>query len=400
MRKFLIAILISCLLMTVGCNKSNTTSNNNATVEEDSLSEDQQAILRINNYATTPPVKIESDKKILQPFDEYWDYSHQPAIAIFKGRIYVTYDSGHDGEGNCGQRVMITSSSNYEDWTTPYPIVDRRRGYYSDVVSYPIGFHATEEQLVLYYYTSEYEPDALQGENKRPSTDGFKLWGHCYYKTTSDGVNWSEEKELGYDGTMLASPMATSTGRLIMPASSICLYTDDKTGITGWIQSSFERDMSIWEYGGLETGGFSEASFYEYDGYIYMFCRTGTQYLIGARSKDDGKTWSKPFLTSFSENASKFAFTKLSDGRIVYVGNPGLSGDRIPLMICISENGVDFDKQYILGDETYIIKKKAFAKGGHYAYPAICYDQDYLYVVYSKGKEVLEIARVKLSDLD
>lgn len=402
MKKFLIAILISCLLLTVGCDVSETTSENassSGSVNKKALTEDQQAILKINNYATLPAEKIETETKLLQPYDEYWDYNHQPSIAIFRNRIFVAYDSGHDGEANCGQRVMITSSSDFHNWTKPFAIVDRAKGYYSDVVSYPIGLYATEEQLVLYYYTSEYKPESLQGENKRPATDGHKLWGHCYYKITTDGVNWSEGKELGYDGSMIASPMPTSSGRLIMPSSSVFLYTDDKTGITGWTENSFENDDSIWEYAGLENGAYSEASFYEYDNYIYMLCRTGTQYLAAARSNDDGITWSKPFLTSFSDNASKFAFTTLPDGRIAYVGNPSLSGDRIPLMLCISENGRDFDKQYIIGNSAYTIKKTGFAKVGHYGYPAVCTDDEYLYIVYSKGKEILEIARVKLSEL-
>lgn len=400
MKRFLVAILISCLLMTVGCKHTKTSSDvkNNKTSEE-TLTEDQKEILKINNYATVPAKEINVDYKIIQPYDDYWDFNHQASIAIFKDKIFVAYSSGHGGEDNCGQRVLIANSSDYNSWAKPKVVVDTAKGYYSDVVSYPIGLYATKEQLVLYYYTSEYKPDSLKGENQRPDTSGHKLWGRCYYKTTSDGVNWSQGKELGYNNTLIASPRVTSSGRLIMTSSSGFLYTDDSTGISGWKENSFDRDMSIFKYGGLDSAAYSESAFFEYKDYIYLVCRTGTQFLAAARSKDNGTTWSKPFLTGFSDNASKFAFTTLPDGRIAYVGNPDLSGDRIPLMLCVSENGTDFDKQYIIGNDPYTINKSGFAKVGHYAYPAICTDDEYLYAAYSKGKEIIEIARVKLSDI-
>lgn len=411
MKKFLICMLIVVMLLAVGCNEGENTSsgndlnsNNGSSIENsvsiEGLDEDQKVLLKINNYATTPVKEINVERKIIQAYDSYWDYNHQPAIAIFKGKIYVAYANGHDGEGNCGQRIMITSSSDFKNWSKPVPLVDTTKGYYSNISSSPIGLYATKDKLVAYCMSGEYKPESLQGENKRPATDGHSLWQKMYIKTTTDGVNWSKAEVFG-DGTLIASPRVTSGGRLIMPSSNGYAYTDDLNGLKDWKFNHFEGyDETVFAYGGLQDGRYSESSWYEYDGYIYLLCRTGTQYMAGARSKDNGKTWSKPQLTSFSENTTKFAFTTLPNGKIAYVGTPDLDGYRATLKLCISSNGIDFNDQYMLGDERYTIKTPGFAKQGDYGYPAICTDDEYLYAVYSRGKEILEICRVKLSDLD
>ena len=401
MRKFLLVFLIFSLLLTSGCggakNNSSEVKKNNATT----LTEDQKALLKINNYATTPPKHINVEYKIIQPYDDYWDYNHQTCITKFKDKLFVAYSTSHDGEGQPGTHIMVTSTDNYENWETPYAVVPLAHGYYSDVLSVPVGFYATNEQMNLYYFVGEYEPSSLSAPNKRPSTDGHNLWRKWYYKTTKDGVNWSEPVEMGLTGTAIAGVKKTSSGRLFMTSANGYYYTDDPTGLTGWKLDNFENDLTIWEQRGLEEKGrYQESNLYEFGGYIYLLCRSGTEYMVGARTKDFGDTWSKPSVTSFSENATKFGFFNMPDGRIAYVGSPGLEDNRLPLMLCLSENGFDFDKQYVLADEPYTVKKPGFAKSGHYGYPAVYADDEYIYAAYSKGKEIIEVARVKLSDLN
>lgn len=73
---------------------------------------------------------------------------------------------------------------------------------------------------------------------------------------------------------------------------------------------------------------------------------------------------------------------------------------RTPLSIFVSEDGYNFDKQYIIRDETdYTMQQDGLYKGGAFAYPEAIIQGDYLYVLYSKEKEVMEITRIAIQDI-
>ena len=69
------------------------------------------------------------------------------------------------------------------------------------------------------------------------------------------------------------------------------------------------------------------------------------------------------------------------------------------LVVMISENGVDFTECYYIGDSIYQAQKTGMYKAGNYGYPTTYIDDEYMYIVYSKGKEALGVTRVKLSSL-
>ena len=71
----------------------------------------------------------------------------------------------------------------------------------------------------------------------------------------------------------------------------------------------------------------------------------------------------------------------------------------MPLHLYVSKDGYNFDTGYILRDEPYNQQRSGYAKGGPYAYPEVLFAGEYMYVLYSKQKEVMEISRVKLSDI-
>ena len=72
---------------------------------------------------------------------------------------------------------------------------------------------------------------------------------------------------------------------------------------------------------------------------------------------------------------------------------------RYPLELYVSKNGTDFDKGYILRDEKSALQQEGWAKGGQYGYPEVLIRDGYMYVFYSKQKEVMELTRVALSDI-
>jgi len=90
---------------------------------------------------------------------------------------------------------------------------------------------------------------------------------------------------------------------------------------------------------------------------------------------------------------------RLPDGRYYYVGTPVWNNGRFPLALCLSDDGYTFDKMYVIRDEVYELKIPGWAKGGQYGYPEVLIRGEYMYITYSRVKEIMEVARIKLADI-
>lgn len=146
-----------------------------------------------------------------------------------------------------------------------------------------------------------------------------------------------------------------------------------------------------------------EGSFYQTDdGTIHMLLRvTGKGWkgeLWLTESKDNGAHWSFPVETSFTDNDSKFHFDRLPNKRFYYVGIPDTLHhyDRTPLVLSLPDDGKVFEKNYIIADQPYILKKEGLYKGGQYGYPHTFIYDSYIYVIISRQKEAIEVIRFKL----
>ena len=119
-------------------------------------------------------------------------------------------------------------------------------------------------------------------------------------------------------------------------------------------------------------------------------------------SKNNGDTWSVPVETSFTDNDSKFHFGVLPDKQFYYVGIPDTLHhyERNPLVLAVSKDGKDFDRQYIIANSNYQLKKEGLWKGGQYGYPHTLIHDGYMYVIVSRQKEAIEILRFKLNQLN
>jgi len=112
--------------------------------------------------------------------------------------------------------------------------------------------------------------------------------------------------------------------------------------------------------------------------------------------------WSFPVETRFTDNDSKFHFGRLPDKGFYYVGIPDTLHHyaRTPLVLSLSNDGKLFDKNYIIADQPYTLKKEGLYKGGQYGYPHTIIDNGYMYVIISRQKEAIEVIRFKLSQLN
>ena len=356
--------------------------------------------------ANDPTVRIVNIEKtrIYTPdgTESAWYYSHHPFITKFKGKFYAVYSSGRTNEDDCGQRIMLATSENFTDWTVK-GLVDSIWGDHSYLTLYATGLYTDGETLTAFYSSYEYDQETLRknadGSDLRPEESGAKRTRFApRYLQTTDGMNWSEAREItGTVGTRLycgnLSPVKLQSGRL-MWAGYCSMAISPEGNITGDWSGRFIPLAD----GESRPNSFSEAGFFQRsDGAVFLFSRTDGGTMICAASADEGRTWTDCYHTQITDHGAKFEFGTLPDGRYYYLGNA--DNKRSSVVLMISKDGINFNEWYILEDEPYALMKEGMYKAGVYGYPTSYIDENYMYVIYSLRKESVEVLRVPLSSI-
>jgi hypothetical protein len=354
-----------------------------------------------NNYSSEKGLKhLKIERSMIYIPDTAWLYSHHPYITYFKKQFIAIWSNGYKDEDKPGQKVVFSVSKDFVHWSKPQTLAQPTL-YNGDTLNVltAAGFHQFNDTLVTYY--GEYSP--------------HKTHTHLWATFTTDGKKWSKAIDTHMPVNANLGPQKTASGRLITSGNFTFPYTDDYRGLSGWQMSSFypesifQEDNPATFYAPAAKNNLPplcEGSFYQTDdGIIHSLLRvTGKGWkgkLWLTESNDNGKTWSSPVETNFSDNDSKFHFGRLPDKRFYYVGIPDTLHHyaRTPLVISISEDGKFFDKHYIIADEPYTLKKEGLWKGGQYGYPYTIIQKDYMYVIISRQKEAIEVIRFKLKQL-
>jgi hypothetical protein len=359
--------------------------------------------------------KLDVERVVLYQPEHEWTYSHHASITFYKGRFYAIWSNGRVNEDDPGQRVLITSAADFQHWTAPEPLIGPLQGHHSELVLTAAGFHQHAGTLIAYFGQYEYSAQAIRDGIKggRDHQD-TRLWA----MTTTDGRQWSPMIDMQAPIVPNHGPQPTHSGRLIISGNIAFPYTDDPTGLAGWTMTGvypddmaatiFDDSEGFWHVQARQgwPAGLCEGSFFQTDdGVIHMLLRaTGPGHagkLWLTESLDDGATWSPPVETAFTDNNTKFHLGRLADGRFYYVGcpDPEPRGARNPLVLSLSEDGVRFDRHFILADEDYIQKSPGRWKGGLYGYPHTMVHDGDLYVIISLRKEAVAVMRVSLLSL-
>jgi hypothetical protein len=275
------------------------------------------------------------------------------------------------------------------------------------------GFHLHAGRLAAYVGQYEYRPEFLENGCRRK--DGSGHAGTALYAlTTTDGVTWDAPRDLSLPIIPNHGPQRTDSGRLIICGNISFPYTDDPAGLAGWRMTGlYPSDMADGIVDDSESfyrvrsrlnwpAALCEGSFYQTDdGVLHMLLRSETEYLRVSESRDNGATWSAPRVSGFTDNASKFRFGRLPDGRFYYVGcpDPAPRYQRSPLVLSLSEDGERFDRHFILADSPYLQGADGMHKVGEYGYPGTLVLAGALHVIVSRRKEAVEVLRVPLAAL-
>lgn len=377
----------------------------------------------INNHSEMPLRRLPSDCRTIAEPNDGWSYAHHAALAAFGGRLYATWSSSRRNEDDCGQRVMISRSEDFFHWTPPVPLLDSQMGEHSELVLTAGGMYVHDGVLRAYFGRYEYPPSCLrtdaslpEGRALRPKAEDDP--GHMHTAmgvlSTRDGEHWTSPRLLPVPVVPNHGPQPTASGRLIVAGGTMFPYTDDPSGedgyqLTGIYGDAFGDDPPyddsaaielVTKARGWDAPLLCEGAFFQTDdGVIHMMLRSNGPFLWCTESRDDGATYSEPHPTAFSDDKSKFHFGRLPDGRFYAVSNPVTGGGRNPLVLSLSKDGENFDVRYILRDEPYEKRYPGMYKGGLYGYPHTVIAGGFLYVIYSKRKEAVEVTRVPLSAL-
>ncbi|MCG3196401.1 MAG: exo-alpha-sialidase [Candidatus Omnitrophica bacterium] len=360
-----------------------------------------------------PRARARAEQVYIHRPDGDWTYSHHPSLIWHEGRYHAMWSNGRKDEDAPGQRILISSSSDFLNWSPARPLVDSMSGTHSERVLTAAGFHSHAGKLVAYFGQYEYQAD-IADRGERPEGDTHHQDVRLRALVSDDGESWGEILDLGLPVVPNHPPTPTRTGRLILCGHTSFPFTDDPSGLRGWRMSGiYPKEMGegffddsegfhkVQEEAGWPVG-LCEGSFFQTDdGVLHMLLRSGTERLWVTESRDEGETWSAPRPTQFTDNVAKFHFGRLPDRRFHQVGNPDPQspGRRNPLVLSLSRDGIRFDKEWVLADQPYEVKYPGMSKGGAYAYPHSIVHDKYLCVIVSVGKESVLVLRVPLESL-
>lgn len=376
---------------------------------------------QINNELSSEMTKLPVETALINGYDpkvDTYSFQHHPTLAYFKGKWYAGYSNGVKDEDCPGQKMVFSTSTDFVNWTDPQDIVPIGSAAHrttnelaemkdlnaKGIVSTQVigGFSVVGDTLCFYYTVGEFYPESFDANGNFRGYDAAKYRMQRQYGIFStDGVTWSAPKavsSLDRYSTFQQSPYGSKKFYSICGFRIHYANTDALNPRTK-IASAVMSDAQIASSRARCPGSLTETSYYQSpDGVLHLMCRSETGYIWSATSTDEGKSWSEFYPTNFVSASTMFTHITLPDGRIAWVGSPYYDV-RWPLALYVSEDGYNFDKAYILQDKVYEMQQDGWAKGGPFAYPQLEIQGDYLYVMYTKQKEVVEICRVKLSDI-
>lgn len=350
-------------------------------------------------------------------------YSHQAQLASLGGRLFATWSLGIRDEEGPGQKMVLSISEDLgETWTPPTVIASPAHGEHAPGVVVSSGLLAFPDVLIAFSGEWERTKEGLADENTRNEQSyGVIVSPRTHLRVSKDyGATWSDPVTTVPNIAGYMVPSKTKSGRWILPGHYTYPYTDDPQALTGWTWAGIAPLEPSWPdtyFHMLEaqqrTGSaapFNEGSWFEKpDDTLCMMLRreghlsTEPVTLGVSESIDNGKTWNKPVLTEFTDSICRAHFGTLNDGRIFAMSCPENSTRwiRTPAILALSTDGVNFDRQFVLGNEEENPPKiPGLFKHGQYGYPFFHQVGEHGFMLFSRGKEDILISRFEMRELD
>lgn len=235
----------------------------------------------------------------------------------------------------------------------------------------PVLFQAPGGPLMLFYKVGPTPRD----------------WWGMVMESTDGGRTWSQPRRLpeGILGPIKNKPVVLADGAWIAPSST-------EGNPEGWLTHfeispdrgrTWERTKPVPQ--GPKFDSIQASILFHADGQLQAVTRSKQGVVLQTWSKDQGRTWSALTATDLPNPNSGTDAVTLADGRQLIVYNHSAhraheaKGDRWPLNVAVSKDGVHWEKVLTLESEPN--------KSG-YAYPAVIQTRDgRVHLTYTKNRE-------------
>ncbi|MDH7911669.1 exo-alpha-sialidase [Winogradskyella sp. SYSU M77433] len=348
--------------------------------------------LQPNDLGLKVPKGIEA-YTIFKPTDSTDHFSNGAVMTAFKGVLYCQWQSSAEGEDSDDTWLAYSSSKDGKTWSKPMALAASiEDGYCTSG-----GWWTYKDSLIAYInvWPSKVSPEG----------------GYTYYKTSADGVNWSEKKPVlmadnsPINAVFEQDPHQLANGRIInaahfQPGLMVSpVYTDDPKGVSGWTRASFTNNSAK----NNVSQEIEPSSFVKRDSTLVMVFRDqfSSFQTLASISKDNGESWTTPVETTMPDSRSKQSAGNFPNGTAYIINNPVQTKSRMPLAITLSNDGNLFTNAFVLrkSDDLKPLQYEGKYKRLGYHYPKSFIFNNNLYVSYTTSKENVEYTKVPLSSL-
>ncbi|MFC2126014.1 exo-alpha-sialidase [Bacteroidota bacterium] len=326
-------------------------------------------------------------------------YHHHPSIAYYNNMLFTSWSSSKKDEDASGQHIWFSLAESEEgkSWTAPevlFPPQDsvraRERGHTGRGLT-PLTFCEIDNSVYAVAAVHDWTIDEerigrgriarsinasgelgdifwLDADAPEPISGFSEYWpaDQSEYTTLVNKIN-----------NWLSDPMNS-------PAWDFKNNNTDPTAFDG--HKMCERTKAVI----LANGNYLR---------MYRDCSRRLRNYVQI-SEDSGATWDLARSTNIPDSNSKTYLGMFQDSTIYMINNAvDELWRRDPLSISILNNRNEFDW---VGNIKYDAPKVRFEgahKGPGFQYPSAVTTEKYLWVIYSVGKEDIEVARVPLSSL-
>ena len=360
----------------------------------------KDSALRIVNYKGELG-KIKSEKVLISDYQPDIAFKHHPGIAIYNGKIYASFSNTPQDEDCPGQKIVYCVSDDFYHWSEPMDLVVSgvtpcTKSEHTDHPTCIIGgVKAGCGKLYCHFVVTDFLAECFDENGNFLTTGSRKATHRSYIMYSEDGIHWTDPEPSNLTRMVVDTVSPFGKHNRYFAYGMWNLLSAD--GVE-W-KMTRPSDEKIADSVARCPGVLTESTGYQSpDGVLHNIIRSESGYVWNSESYDEGETWTGYYPTNFVSASTMPTCTYTPDGRILWIGSPYYDV-RWPLALFVSEDGYNFDKGYIIRDEMYEMQKPGYAKGGPFAYPYLEDDGEYLYILYSKQKEVVEITRIKWSDI-
>ena len=319
------------------------------------------------------------------------DFALGNAIEMTRGgRIWLNWIAGEDGAGSF--TAGCWSDDGGETWTDVNFVIDSHDGTITDRTNI-IGCYWCDPDGVLHCFTDQsvfhydrragiWEMTCANPDDAKPVWSKWRRIGNGHLMNKPIVLANGDWAFAGY--LMDAGPYGKGAPKIADKARAFAAL-DGERGATCYVSS--DKGLT-WEKRGsvpFPANDWNEASVVELgDGTLRMFARVwaeGRGKIMVADSKDEGRTWTKPYcLKSMNNPNARFQVQRLKSGRLLFVkhGAPTVGGE--------AWQGRDHLTAYLSDDDGATWKGGLLLDPEYCSYPDCCQAPDgTIYVSHDHG---------------